>query len=81
MALLFGIDVVFQVPEHHGALTQAIATYRIHVITTVGHGERKTNRFLSAVLANNLGQRLQLPGGFEWQIFKNAGFIELMQGQ
>ena len=81
MALLLGVYMVLQVAQHHGALAQPVPAYRIHVVTTVGHGQCEAHGFLGTVLADDLSQRLQLPGGFEWQLFQNTGFVELVQRQ
>ena len=81
MALLLGVYMVLQVAQHHGALAQPVPAYRIHVVTTVGHGQCEAHGFLGTVLADDLSQRLKLPGGFEWQLFQNTGFVELVQRQ
>ena len=73
--------MMLQIPQHHRPLAQAVATHGVNVVTTMGHGQGKTNRLLGPILAYNFFKGLQLPGGLKWQIFENAGFIQLVQRQ
>jgi hypothetical protein len=81
MALLQRVHMMLKVTQHHRSLAQPIPTHGIDVVAAMGHGQGKAHGLLGTVLAHDFGQGLKLPCGLEWQVFEDAGFIQLMQGQ